>query len=108
MVDNVIQGGWVVTPHSEGHLDIGISGEQIAYVSSPGAVPVPVGAAVIDATGRVVTPGGIESHAHIHEPMYRGWTGGEEVWLQPPEGPPGRQPTAARPRCCRSRSWTCT
>ena len=41
---------------------------------------------MIDATGRVVTPGGIESHAHIHEPMYRGWTGGEEVWLQPPEG----------------------
>ena len=36
--------------------------------------------------GRVVTPGGIEAHAHIHEPMYRGWSGGGDVWLQPPEG----------------------
>ncbi|MCY4104309.1 MAG: amidohydrolase family protein [bacterium] len=86
MLDTVIRGGWVVTPHSEGHLDIGIAGERIASVGSPGLVPVPEGAAVIDAAGKVVTPGGIESHAHIHEPMYRGWTGGADVWLQPPEG----------------------
>lgn len=44
------------------------------------------GARNFDATGRIITPGGIESHAHIHEPMYRGWTGGADVWLQPPEG----------------------
>ena len=86
MIHTVVRGGWVVTPHSEGHLDIGIADGRIAYVASPGAVPVPEGAAVIDAGGKLVTPGGIESHAHIHEPMFRGWTGGEEVWLQPPEG----------------------
>ena len=40
----------------------------------------------VDATGKLVVPGGIEPHAHIHEPMYRGWTQGEEVWLQSPEG----------------------
>jgi dihydropyrimidinase len=86
MIDLVITGGRVVTPDAEGLMDVGISGEQIAYVAAPGQVPVPDGASVIDATGRIVTPGGVESHAHIHEPMYRGWTGGREVWLQPPEG----------------------
>ena len=85
MIDTVISGGWVVTPDVEGVMDIGISGERIAYVAAPGQV-TPEGAAVIDATGLVVSPGGIESHAHIHEPMYRGWTGGREIWLQPPEG----------------------
>ena len=39
MIDTVVRGGWVVTPHSEGYLDIGISGEQIAYVAS--RVPCP-------------------------------------------------------------------
>jgi dihydropyrimidinase len=34
----------------------------------------------------LVFPGGVEAHAHIHEPMHRGWTRGEEVWLQSPEG----------------------
>ena len=86
MIDTVVRGGWVVTPHSEGLMDVGITGERIAFVSEPGVVPVPESTTVIDATGRVVTPGGIEAHAHIHEPMYRGWSGGEEVWLQPPEG----------------------
>jgi dihydropyrimidinase len=86
MTDTIVRGGWVVTPDFEGLLDIGISGEHVAYLASPGQVEVVEGANVIDATGRVVTPGGIEAHAHIHEPMYRGWTGGQDVWLQPPEG----------------------
>ena len=41
---------------------------------------------MIDATGKLVFPGGVEPHAHIHEPMHRGWSQGREVWLQPPEG----------------------
>jgi dihydropyrimidinase len=86
MIDLVVKGGWVVTPDAEGVMDIGISGERIAYVAAPGQVSPPEGATVIEADDLIVTPGGIESHAHIHEPMYRGWTGGREVWLQPPEG----------------------
>jgi len=86
VIDIIISGGWVVTPTFEGIADIGISGERIAYLATPGELARPEGARVIDATGRLVTPGGIEAHAHIHEPMYRGWSGGEEVWLQPPEG----------------------
>ena len=86
MIDRVIAGGWVVTPDVEGLMDVGISGEQIAYVAPAGTIPVPESAERIDATGLVVTPGGIESHAHVHEPMYRGWTEGRDVWLQSPEG----------------------
>lgn len=86
MIDLVVRGGWVVTPEAEGVMDIGIEGEQIALVGAPGEHAVDPNTPEIDATGLIVTPGGIESHAHIHEPMYRGWTGGREVWLQSPEG----------------------
>ena len=41
---------------------------------------------MLDATGKLVFPGGVEPHAHIHEPMHKGWSQGREVWLQPPEG----------------------
>lgn len=85
MIDLLIHGGHVVTPFEEGVLDIGIAGEQIAFVAAPGTVSAE-SAREIDATGKLVFPGGVEPHAHIHEPMHRGWTRGEEVWLQPPEG----------------------
>ena len=85
MIDLLIRGGHVVTPFEEGPLDVGIAGETIAFVSPPGTVDAEAGR-TIDASGKLVFPGGVEAHAHIHEPMHRGWTGGREVWLQPPEG----------------------
>jgi dihydropyrimidinase len=85
VIDLVVSGGLVVTPERTGALEVGIAGEQIAYVAEPGAVP-PGQARVLDAAGRIVVPGGVEAHAHIHEPMYRGWSEGREVWLQTSEG----------------------
>ena len=85
MIDLLIRGGHVVTPTDEGVLDVGVEGERIAFVAASGAVEVEAGR-TIDATGLLVLPGGVEPHAHIHEPMHRGWTHGEEVWLQSPEG----------------------
>lgn len=85
MIDLLITGGHVVTPFQAGELEIGISGETIAYVAPPGAVEAEAGR-VIDATGKLVFPGGVEPHAHIHEPMHKGWSQGREEWLQPPEG----------------------
>lgn len=41
---------------------------------------------VIDGTGKVLVPGGIEAHAHIWEPMHEGWTKGKEQWLADSEG----------------------
>ena len=85
MIDLLITGGHVVTPTEERQLDVGIRGETIAFVAEPGTVAAEAGR-TIDATGLVVLPGGVEPHAHIHEPMHRGWTHGQEIWLQPPEG----------------------
>jgi dihydropyrimidinase len=84
MLDIVIHGGLVVGDGYERVLDVGIAGEQIAFVAEPD--PAREAARVIDASGKLVLPGGVEAHAHIHEPMHRGWTGGKEVWLQSPEG----------------------
>src|SRR6266850_1189376 len=63
MLDMLIQGGRVVTPAGVGNWDVGIMDEQIVAVAFPGILP---GAAkqVIDAHGKIVVPGGIETHAH--------------------------------------------
>jgi dihydropyrimidinase len=84
MLDVLIRGGLVVGDGYERVLDVGIAGESIAFVGEPDDA-IEAGR-VIDATGKLVIPGGVEAHAHIHEPMHRGWTHGEEVWLQSPEG----------------------
>jgi dihydropyrimidinase len=85
VIDLLIRGGHVVTPLEEGELEIGIQDGKIAFVSPPGSVDAEAGR-VIDATGKLVFPGGVEPHAHIHEPMHRGWSQGREEWLQSPEG----------------------
>ena len=85
MIDLLVSGGHVVTPYQEGLLDIGVSGDTIAFVAPPGTVEAEAGR-VLDASGKLVFPGGVEPHAHIHEPMHKGWSQGRDVWLQPPEG----------------------
>lgn len=62
-LDLIIRGGQVVTPGGVGQWDIGVAGERIAAIAEPGALPE-AGARVIDATGKIVIPGGIEPHAH--------------------------------------------
>ncbi len=68
MLDLVLAGGTVVTPGGAGLWDVGIRGEAIAAVALPGTLSTE-GARVIDVTGRVVAPGGIEAHAHIAWPV---------------------------------------
>jgi dihydropyrimidinase len=64
MVDLFIRGDMVVTPQGVGAYDIAISGEKIVGVAASGSFPVPPNARVIDATGKVVMPGGIDPHVH--------------------------------------------
>ncbi len=78
MVDIVIRGGQVVTPSGVGNWDVAIQGEQIAAVAEPGTVSSD-GARVIDATGKIVVPGGIEPHAHIGGPRQTERSGAEAV-----------------------------
>jgi len=63
MLDLVIRGGTVVTPQGTGQWDIGVQGERIAAVAMPGTLPTE--GRVIDATGKVVVPGGVEPHTHL-------------------------------------------
>jgi dihydropyrimidinase len=85
VIDLLVRGGYVVTPDEEGELEIGVKDGRIAYLAPAGAVEAEA-ARVIDAAGQYVFPGGVEPHAHIHEPMHRGWSQGREEWLQSPEG----------------------
>ncbi len=84
MLDLVIRNGLVVAAGRSAPLDIGIAGGKVVLLAAPGGITTEA-ERVIDASGKIVIPGGVEAHAHIHEPMYRGWTRGEEVWLQSSE-----------------------
>lgn len=68
MLDYIIHGGQVVTPGGVGSWDIGVRGEKIVAVAEPGTLTKDVGR-VIDATGKIVVPGGIEPHAHVSAPI---------------------------------------
>lgn len=63
MLDLVIHGGQVVTPWGVDELDIAVQGERIVAIAKPQSLAKDV-ERVIDATGKIVTPGGVEPHAH--------------------------------------------
>ena len=69
MLDLVIKGGQVVTPQAVGEMDVGIQGEKIVAVGWSGTLAADAGR-VIDATGKIVMPGGIEPHAHIGNNLF--------------------------------------
>ncbi len=85
MLDLIIRGGQVVTPEGMGPMDVGVQGEKIAAVALPGALEAEA-RRIIDASGKVVLPGGIEPHTHIAIPVPEVWAGRPEVMTQPPEG----------------------
>ena len=64
MVDLVVRGDTVVTPQGVGAYEIAIAGEQIVAVAAKGSLPIPDGARLIDAMGKIVMPGGIDPHVH--------------------------------------------
>ena len=66
MFDTVIQGGTIYTPESSLIGDIGISGESIAEIKEGGGLK---GKRTIEATGKLVFPGFIDPHVHIHLPF---------------------------------------
>ena len=68
MLDLIVRGGQVVTPMGVGEWDVAVQGEKIVAVAAPGALTDEVGR-VVDATGKIVVPGGIEPHAHISAPI---------------------------------------
>ena len=69
MVELVISGDCVVTPHDIGPADVAIAGGKVVAVATRGGFPVPAGARLVDATGRIVMPGGIDPHTHCLWPI---------------------------------------
>src|SRR4051812_48251250 len=61
--DVVIRGGTVVTDSVTVQADVAIRGEVIAAIGAE----LPPGTREIDARGKLVMPGGVDSHAHIEQ-----------------------------------------
>ncbi len=68
MLDIIIRGGDVVTPEGVATADVGIKGETIAAVAAPGVLDTEA-RSVIDASGRIVMPGGVDPHVHMQHPF---------------------------------------
>ena len=84
MLDCVVKGGQVVTPQAVGEMDVGIQGEKIVAVGWAGTLSEQA-TQVIDASGKIVIPGGIEPHAHIGIPVPSAWSGQPDIMTQPPQ-----------------------
>ncbi len=68
----LIKGGTVVSATGADPAEVLIDGERITAVLRPGsdiAVAAEQGAEVVDATGRLVVPGGVDVHTHMEIPF---------------------------------------
>ncbi|MDP7547213.1 MAG: hypothetical protein QGF20_07955, partial [Alphaproteobacteria bacterium] len=85
MFDLIVRGDQVVTPQGTGAWDICIAGETIAAMAAPGTFDDSQAGKVIDATGKIVIPGGIDPHIHSlwHIPALE--EGGEVTWTDGPD-----------------------
>lgn len=68
MLDLVIRGSQVVTPHGIGAWDVAIKGEKIVAVAAPDALRDAKVARIIDASDKIVVPGGVDAHIHCKWP----------------------------------------
>ncbi|MCC6174960.1 MAG: amidohydrolase family protein [Chloroflexi bacterium] len=82
MLDLVVRGNRVVTPHGVGAYDVAIQGDRIVAVTTPGTLTGDVGR-TIDAAGKIVVPGGIDPHTHCAWPVP--FPGGATTLSAPPE-----------------------
>ena len=62
-LDTVIRGGMVVNADSCIHADVGIVGERVVAIGDS----LPAARREIDARGKLVMPGGVDSHCHIEQ-----------------------------------------
>ena len=71
MLDLIVRGGEVVTPQGVGNFDVAVRGETIAAVAAPGTLADDTAHRVIDASGKIVMPGGVDPHVHMHHPWIK-------------------------------------
>jgi dihydroorotase len=77
--DLVIKGGRVIDPAQSlsGVRDVAIAGRRIARVAA--GIPENEARAVLDARGKIVTPGLIDVHVHVYEGGAAGHPGRSEL-----------------------------
>ncbi len=80
MLDLIIRGSQVVTPWGVSDWDVAVQGEKIVAVAAPGTL-TEESVRIIDASGKILAPGGIEPHAHISAPVM----GHGDLKTAPPE-----------------------
>jgi len=68
LYDLAITGGTVVLPEGPARMTLGIRGGLIAAID-PGPLPA---RKTLDATGRLVLPGGVDSHCHMDQQPWEG------------------------------------
>ena len=61
--DLVIRGGTVANAADVFSADVGVTGERIVAIGDA----LPAGRREIDARGKLVLPGGVDSHCHIEQ-----------------------------------------
>ncbi len=66
-LDLIVRNARMATAADLFRCDIGIRGGRITALSEQ--LPAGAGTREIDAAGRYVTPGGVDSHCHIDQPM---------------------------------------
>jgi dihydropyrimidinase len=68
--DLVIRGGTVVTDTWSGAATVTVAGGRVTGLLDPAAEPGDLaGAEVLDATGLLVMPGGVDPHCHVAVPL---------------------------------------
>ena len=63
----LIKGGEIITADERYYADIFIDDQTITHIDND--IPIPPGVEVIDAAGKLVFPGFIDPHVHIHLPF---------------------------------------
>jgi dihydropyrimidinase len=76
----VVRGGTVVTAEGRRQADVGIAGGKIVRIDdrASGGSGTPPGTRDIDASGRLVLPGGVDPHVHLN---IEGTDPGEPRWV---------------------------
>src|SRR3954469_8543040 len=83
MFDLIITGGTSVMPHATEAADIAVSGGKIVAIGAPGSLASVGAGRTVDATGKIVIPGGIDPHIHCGMPIVGG-PANEPVFAAPP------------------------
>ena len=82
MLDLVIRSDRVVTPSGVAACDVAIQGETIAAVAARGTFGADSARRIIDMTGKIVMPGGIDPHVHCK--WYSPHPDGSVIYTDPP------------------------